>query len=78
MKVGNFPLTHEQEFPVGCRVVVQCAPQDGSDYNFQGRAGVIVRHGQFFEVRFDKRLRDWPNPAMINPGHLAKETEAYT
>lgn len=67
-------MTYAETFPIGCRVVVRAGAREGSDHEFNGRAGTVVGHGPWFTVDFDKPPRGWPNPYMgICPHNLRAE-----
>lgn len=63
-------MSYRDDFPIGSRVIVNAPCGEGSDCEFNGRAGTVVAHGQWFGVKFDKPPRYWPNPTTICPHNL--------
>lgn len=62
--------TYREEFPVGTRVKVVAGPAEGTDHEFNGRAGTIVEYGQFIAVELDRPPKYWRNPCLISPSNL--------
>lgn len=62
--------TYSEEFPVGARVVVEAGPTTGTDQEFNGLTGTIVRCGPFIAVQIDRLPRYWKNPALLSPSNL--------
>lgn len=63
-------LTYAQKFKAGTRVRVVCVDTAGTDLEFEGRTGAVVRFGMFIAVQLDRRVKHWPNPAYISPHNL--------
>jgi len=66
--------TYPDLFPVGCRVVVRAGPGEGSDREFNGRAGVIQGWNRCTDalVKFDKGKRNRSNPTWITCHNLER------
>ena len=50
---------------IGDRVRVHAEPSEGTDHEWHGHFGTILRCGQWIEVRMDRTKRYWSNPVMI-------------
>jgi hypothetical protein len=68
--------TYRDTFVVGTRVVVCASEAEGTDHEFNGRCGTIVKRGQYVAVDLDRPLKYWPNPAFICLHNLRKESGA--
>ncbi len=47
----------------GDRVRVHAGPNEGTDYDWHGERGAVVRDHEngWVEIRFDKKLAHWPS-----------------
>lgn len=49
-------------FPPGTRVKVHAAsPREGTDHEWHGYTGTLIRHADWTLVKMDKRPRYWPS-----------------
>jgi len=65
-------LTYSQKFPAGTRVKVQCVDTAGTDLEFEGTTGTVVRPRSWIEVRLDRKVEHWPRNAIICPHNLQR------
>lgn len=64
-RVYNFGI-----FPPGTRVQVHAAmSMEGTDHEWHGYVGTIVRNGMWTLVRMDKRPRGWPSNEVLLCNH---------
>jgi hypothetical protein len=67
--------TYREEFPPGTRVLVDSSADTGTDSEFNGCTGTVVRFDQFIAVRIDKLPPYWRNPALLSPSNLRALTQ---
>lgn len=69
-KVYNYEI-----FPPGTRVRVHAAsPMEGTDHEWHGYTGELIKNGAWTLVRMDDRPRNWPsNDVLLCNHNLRKE-----
>lgn len=59
-----------ETFAPGTRVKVHAAlPMEGTDHDWHGHYGTVMRNGMWTLVRVDKRKRDWPGREVLLCNH---------
>lgn len=58
-------MTYRDDFPIGSRVIVRAGKDEGTDHDFNGQSGTIVKFGEALAVEFDKPPRYGTNPVLI-------------
>lgn len=68
----NDTTAYPEIFPAGADVVIRATHGEGTDCEFNGRRGRIVRWHECSDayVLFEKAPRGWPNPAWITAHNL--------
>lgn len=68
--------TYKEMFTPETRVIVRCS-EPGTDRLWHNRRGVVTGYSDsgFVEIRFDKPIRGWPNPALIGASNVRLEKE---
>lgn len=75
--MGGHVEYNYEVFALGTRVKVHAAqPREGSDYDWHGHTGKVIRSGPgFVVVKMDKRRRDWKSDEVFVCNHnLRKAT----
>jgi len=64
-------MTYPETFPTGSRVVVKAGPHEGTDHDWNGHAGSVIKwHGcSSASIKMDKHKRHWPRGPIIITGH---------
>lgn len=60
MTVGSIRTYNHEIFPPGTRVKVHAAqPMEGTDHDWHGMTGTVIKNGMWVLVKMDRKHRNW-------------------
>lgn len=68
--MGGRRIYNYHVIPPGTRVRVHAASRgEGTDHEWHGHEGTLIRNGMWVLVKMDKRVRHWPSNEVLICNH---------